>query len=92
MTHVSLELKKEDNLLLMTVDGEVKGFWVHKEKDIYENADYIQWTMISMMKDPMHREGGWLWRLSNDWKVLEGLYLDDLEDEDDDEEDESEDY
>ena len=70
--YLYVTLREEDDAALITIDGEMHQGFVHEERDIRENADTLTELMVEMMKSPEAQEGIWLWKVTENWKELDG--------------------
>jgi hypothetical protein len=65
-------LQPNDNVAILTLDGEMRQGLVRHPKQLWNNADAIQELMIFAMKKPASRSGLWLWKIRNNWSEIVG--------------------
>ncbi len=70
--HLYVELREEENAALITIDGEMRQGFAHNERDVTENADALTDLMVRMLKNPEAKEGVWIWKVTENWKAIDG--------------------
>jgi len=68
-------LYEDDLAVIITVDGKFFGIWSNKPEECYQNADELQDWMSTVMLDPDHTEGCWMWRIKVGHQEMEGEYI-----------------
>lgn len=65
----------EDDVVVVTWNGEFYKGFAHSMKELRAHADIVHEFMIGAMKNPKCKVGLWEWKIKNNWTSLDGMQI-----------------
>ena len=72
MERIEVWMEENDDLAVITRDGNFAGVLAQDEKYVRAHADRLHEAMIAVMKVPDHKSGLWVWKISYGWTQIRG--------------------